>query len=97
MGSVEGYSRVLTLRDVVERIDSFDDDLTVYAAPEWTPDSSVIVAREPDSGGVPAEAASSGMQYFLEIFIVKEVLEGLKALDLEAKVRRLIRYAITDA
>ena len=96
MGSVE-RTEGLKLRDVVDQIDDFDDELTVYAAPEWTPESAVIVAREPDGGGVPPEAQTEGMRYFLEIFIVKEVLEGLQELDVDGKTRRLIRYAITDA
>jgi hypothetical protein len=86
---------VLKLRDVVERIDGLDDELTIYAAAEWAPDSPVVVAKEPEAGGVPAEAA--GMRYFLEVAIAKEVLGGLIELDLEKKTLRLIQYAITDA
>lgn len=96
MGSVE-RANAMKLSDVVDQIDKFDEGLTVYVAPEWTPDSTVLVAREPDGGGVPPEAQTEGMRYFLEIFVMKEVLEGLKDLDLDGRTRRLIRYAITDA
>jgi hypothetical protein len=97
MGSIGSDGGVLKLRDVVAQIQSFDDELTIYAAPEWSPDSTVVIGPEPDGGGVPPEAASEGMRYFLEIFIAKEVLDGLQALDLEARTKRLIQYAITDA
>jgi hypothetical protein len=97
MGSVASYVGVLKLRDVVERIESFDDELTIYAAPTWSPDSTVVVTKEPESGGVPSEAASEGLQYFLEISIAKEVLDGLQGLHLDARTKRLIQYAITDA
>jgi hypothetical protein len=97
MGAVGNSRDVLKLRDVVEQIENFDDGLTIYAATEWSPDSPVIVAREPEAGGVPPEAASEGMRYFLEIFIAKEVLGGLRDVDLDRKTKRLIRYAITDA
>jgi hypothetical protein len=98
MGAVEGGAAgTLRLRDVVERINDFDDELTIYAAPDWTPESAAVVAREPDAGGVPPEAAAAGMRYFLEVFLVKEVLDGLKQLDLDGKTTRLIRYAVTDA
>lgn len=95
MGPMRDTSDELKLRDVVEHIDEFDDELTIYATPEWTPDSAVVVAREPDEGGVPPIAA--GMRYFLEIFVAKEALDGLRELELEGKTMRLIRYAITDA
>jgi hypothetical protein len=96
MRSVDGAPVVgLILRDAVERIEQFDDELTIYAAPDWTAEARVVVGREPDGGGVPLVAA--GMHYFLEVFVAKEVLAGLKELDLEAKTRRLIRYAIADA
>lgn len=88
---------VMKLRDVIEHIESFDDELTIYAAPEWTPESAVVLAQEPDVGGVPPEAVAAGMEYFLEIFIAKEVLGGLGGLDLEGKTRRVIQYAKTDA
>lgn len=87
----------LCLREVVERIEDFDDELTIYAAPEWTPESAVVVAREPEAGGVPPEAAAAGMRYFLEVFLVREVLDGVKQLDLDGKTKRLIQYAIADA
>jgi hypothetical protein len=87
----------MNLRDVVNGIDTLQDELTIYATPEWSPDSAAIVTHEPEDGGVPPEANAWGMSYFLEVFIAKEVLEGIKILDLEARTKRLIQYAATDA
>jgi hypothetical protein len=55
---------VTTLREVVATIDLGDEEHTIYAVPEWMPDSPAMEAREPDAGGVPAEAAALGMDYF---------------------------------
>lgn len=97
-GKVEGVAAgPLRLLDVIAQIDAFDDELAIYAATEWTPRSPVVVAFEPDGGGVPAEAAAAGMCYFLEIFAVKEVLDGFPQLGLDAKAARVIDYAINDA
>jgi hypothetical protein len=90
-------AKMPTLRDVVEKIDDLNDDLTLYLAPEWTPKSRVVVAREPDGGGLPDEAAAVGASYFLEVAIAKEVIHDLKWLNLDARTERLIRYAISDA
>jgi hypothetical protein len=87
----------MRLCDVVDLIDTLDDDLTIYAVAEWSPNSAAIVAHEPDVGGAPPEAKACGMSYFLEVFIAKEVLEGIKNLDVEARTKRLIQYALTDA
>jgi hypothetical protein len=87
----------MCLCDVVNIIYTLEDELNIYAAPEWSPNSAAIVALEPDAGGEPPEAKALGMSYFLEVFIAKEVLEGIKDLDLEARTKRLIQYAVTDA
>jgi hypothetical protein len=93
----EAKHALIRLRDMVSGIDSIDDELTIYAATSWTPDSLAIVRHEPEGGGEPPEAKALGMTYFLEVSIVKEVLEGIKNMDLEAKTRRIIQYAVSDA
>lgn len=98
MGSVRTEpDGMFRLSDIIERIAEFDDELTVYVAPEWTPKSAALVAREPDAGGLPAEASSRQLKYFLEVFVIKEVLDGLETLDNEARTARLIAYAMNDA
>ena len=92
----------MTLLDAIHDLDSLDEESTIYAAEPWSADSQVLVAREPDVGGLPTEAARLGLTYFLEVFMITEFLEGWTS-DLHAeptaqeKVARLIRYAIDDA
>jgi hypothetical protein len=64
--------------------------------------SEAIVAREPESAGLPVEAAQTGLSCFLEVFIARDFVEGWMAnLDrpptLQQKCARLIKYAATDA
>ncbi len=96
MGQVGG------LIDIVERLSEFDKYDTIYAAEPWTEDSDAMVATEPDSGGLPLEAAEAGFEYFLEIFISREVIEGWLASltekpSLSETCQRLIEYATNDA
>jgi hypothetical protein len=92
----------MTLLDAVSRLDSFDKTNTIYVAEPWTAASQVIVASEPDSGGVPEEARKLGLKYFLEVFVACEFFEGWIANKkyghtVHEKCARLIKYAITDA
>lgn len=92
----------MTLNDVIKQLDSLDDENTIYVKKPWSPDSEAIVATEPDEGGVPDEAAKINAEYFLEIFLANEFLEGwLSNLDQEPSVKdqclRLIKYAENDA
>lgn len=90
------------LIDVVANLGSYDSELTIYASKPWTCDSVAIVAHEPDRGGVPPEAESSGAEYFIEVFVAKEFLEGWIASEgrptsAREQCERLIQYAIYDA
>jgi hypothetical protein len=90
------------LIDVIANLRSQDGDLTIYATRPWTCDSLAVVAREPDDRGVPREAASLGAEYFIEVFVAGEFLEGWMATspgprsDVD-RCERLIQYAIDDA
>lgn len=88
---------IRTLRDTVRNIDALDDGLTIYACGSWNPSAAVVLAYEPESGGLPPLAEAAGARYFLEVFIAKEVLASVAALDLEARTARLIQYAVDDA
>jgi len=92
----------MKLWEVIDAIDSFDEEHTIYAETPWTENSESIVAEEPVEGGLPIEAKRMGMEYFLEIFHAKDFLEGLQSnspcvLGTKDKCDRLIRYAINDA
>jgi hypothetical protein len=93
---------MMKLIEAIGNLDTLDNESTIYAAKPWTEDSNVIVAREPESGGVPPEAERLGLKYFLEVFVAREFLEGWPGnLDaqptLQEKCARVIKYAITDA
>lgn len=64
----------MPLADLMEQLDSPDDDLTIYAEkyPEWSANSLAFVRPEPEDGGVPTEARS--MSYLLEVFLAKKVV-----------------------
>ena len=93
---------VTTLMEVIRALDSLDTECTVYAAEPWTQVSAAVVAREPESGGLPEEVKRRGLRYFLEISIARDLLEDWSAHSgvkptLQQKVERLIEYAISDA
>ena len=92
----------MTLLETIRRLDSLDEESTIYAAEPWTADSQAIIAPEPDTGGLPAKAKKLGLAYFLEVFVARDFLEEwIGNLDaeptLQEKCSRLIEYAKTDA
>ena len=99
--------QVTNILEIVQRLDSFDDEATIYAVEPWTDQSAAIIAYEPDEGGVPAEAAALGMSYFIGVYTASEFLEGfVRYGDISGpgtppydwlKCARLIIYAIYDA
>jgi hypothetical protein len=93
---------MMRLLDVVTNLSEYDEELTIYAKEPWTCDSEAVVAREPDTGGVPPDAAGMNASYFIEIFVAKEFLEGWRAniqrdVSAEEQCDRLIYYAVHDA
>lgn len=83
-------------------LDTFDEGDTIYCREPWTRDAVALVAREPESGGLPDEASRLGLRYFLEVAIAKEVRDGLEenlgASPFHEKLcDRIVRYAIYDA
>ncbi|HTC95499.1 MAG TPA: hypothetical protein VK699_18785 [Terriglobales bacterium] len=92
----------MTLLEAIRDLGSFEEGSTIYAAEPWTAESQAIIAPEPDTGGLPTEAQTLGLKYFLEVFIARDFLEGwVGGLDAEPtqqeKCARLIQYATTDA
>jgi hypothetical protein len=103
MGKEEfGMRHGLSLGEAISNLAQLDDEDTIYAAEPWMPDSAAIVAREPDSGGLPKEAVDAGCEYFLEVSIAVEFVEGLTASSTTPPraslvCERVIEYAINDA
>ncbi len=68
----------------------------------WMADSPAIVLTRSEAPGLPEEASSLGMTYFLAAFIAQEFLEGWvknrrKMPTSREQCERLIQYAIHDA
>ncbi|MGC4007077.1 MAG: hypothetical protein QM811_29720 [Pirellulales bacterium] len=85
-----------TLLELTTHRSDFDPGLTIYAAEPWSPSSLAIVAAESVDGSIPPIALHNQCRYFLEVFIVNEVLSGWSGSDLDA-CHRLIKYAESDA
>jgi hypothetical protein len=93
--------KIMKLIDVIKAIDSFDDELTIYASEPWRNDSLAIVDMEADDG-LPQLAKEKGLTYFLEVFVALEFMEdwlaSLKKRPSDEDIcMRLIEYAINDA
>jgi hypothetical protein len=92
----------MKLVEIVENLESFDRDATIYSAQPWTQGSDSIVAPEPPAGGPPPDAAAGRLAYFLEVAIAKEFIADWTAtLSPEPTASevcdRVIQYAIHDA
>jgi hypothetical protein len=85
-----------TLVELTTQRAKLDPALTIYAAEPWTPSTRAVATVEPDDGSLPEAAMVEGCQYFLEVFIANEVLEGWDGSELDA-CHRLIQYVANDA
>jgi hypothetical protein len=99
---VFNIGKVRTLVEIINNLESYGDEETIFAKEPWTPDSPAIVLTMPESPGLPEEANQLEMSYFIEPFIAQEFLEGwVKTQDttptLREQCERLIQYAIHDA
>ena len=87
---------MVTLRDVVERLDDLDGEDIMYVRRPWGATADCIVVRYD-----PATRATlgDGLDYFLEGGTAREVLEVFdgRATTLEERLRLLIYYAENDA
>jgi hypothetical protein len=90
----------VTLSDVIDRLDSFDDEETIYAE-EATRSAVAVVAREPDDGTLPQDAV--GLAYFLEVNLAKDAIRvwaewrGGATPTLDDKLAAVIHYAVNDS
>ena len=96
------FIRATSLGEVIKRLNTLDRDLTIYVKKPWNLTAKAIVAREPETGGLPKEASANGLEYFLEVSIAQELLsDWLKSQQakpsLEKSCERLIHYAEYDA
>ncbi|EKU55912.1 hypothetical protein ACINWC323_1353 [Acinetobacter sp. WC-323] len=90
----------MNLLEALVQIEKYSEEETIYSAKPWILNSETIIMIEPDEGGLEFTVDGRVYSYFLEIFLVKELLSDLAAengLSLEGKVLRIIQYAYNDA
>ncbi|KYF72643.1 hypothetical protein WMF38_30015 [Sorangium sp. So ce118] len=88
------------LLDLITNIDQLDREDVICAKPEWHPDSEARVFRLTEDCRVPDEATSLGYKYFLEVDIIRQVLEEFRSrpdASINEKCERIIHYATYDA
>ena len=92
----------MTLLESIRDLQLLNELDTIYAAKPWSADSPVIVTREPEEGGPPAQATAVGLEHFLNVFEARDLLDewtrGIGGdLTVGVKVARLIGYAEGEA
>ena len=94
--------QIIKLGDVIKTIHKYDDEMTIYAEKPWNPDSLAIVELEPECEDRPRVAIDRNLDYFLEIFVAIEFIDGFlsnlkKQPSNEDICQHLISYASHDA
>lgn len=93
----------MNLLKVLSSIEEYTDEETIYAVKPWTINSDIIVMVEPDESELELRANGQIYSYFLETFLVKDLLNDLRHLNGNAKLSpeeiaiRVIQYASNDA
>jgi hypothetical protein len=88
------------LIDLIVSIAQMDAEDVIFAKPNWQPESEARVFRLTEDYRVPEEAKELGYEYFLEVDVIRQVLEEFREradASLEAKCRRVVDYATYDA
>ena len=99
-GGSSRQNPLVTLREVVARLDEFEDNDTIYAESP-SPTARAVVASEPGDGSVPPSAA--GLTYLLEVDAAREAIDVWRAWrpgaapTLDDKVNAVTYYAENDA
>lgn len=99
----------MTIRDVISKVEELSEDAVIYAKRsegKFSNSSEAVVLDLTDeekelSTDEIANKYCPGFDYFLEVFLVKDMVEDLRASDdyrsLEKQVERIIYYAEFDA
>ncbi len=92
----------MKLIEVVKKLGDIDSALTIYTKKPWNVNSNCEVALVPDDGSYPQDIKINDLEYFIEIFIAKEFIDGWarnlgRTPTTEEKAVRLISYAENDA
>ena len=88
------------LIEMLADIDQMDAEDVIFAKRDWRPESEARVFRLTEDYRAPDEAQMLGYEYFLEVDVIRQVLEefhGRADASIEEKCKRVIHYAIYDA
>ena len=87
----------MDLFQVLLNIHRYSDDEMIYAVPPWTLESDAKVFKKTDEKRLSIHTDHSTFQYFLEVFIVKEILEELhQNLCDRDQCQHVIEYVINE-
>lgn len=100
---------IMTIKECISKIDELDDHADIYAKRidgkfNSNSEAVILVLTEEEQSLPPAIISKEkcpGFDYFLEVFIIKEVLEGYiqntPTANLEMIADRIVYYAEYDA
>lgn len=99
----------MSLTEIIAGIDSHNEEAMIFAKKtdgKFLPSSeAMLIEVDDEETGLSTHALSEkycpGFHYFLEVYLVKEVIDNLKTtvgfISLEQQVQRIINYAEFDA
>ena len=89
----------MNLEQLIDGLHELSEDECIFARKPWSPTSEAIAAPLGDDFQVPSNLPIEGLEYFLEVPVVKEVLEvlGDKPASKEEQLKLLIFYATNDS
>lgn len=91
----------MTLAELIQRLESIDDTLAIYAARPWRPGSAVVAVREPADGGLPELAR--GKTFLTTVGEARRVIASRRemrpgcALTAHELAGAVVYFAIYDA
>ena len=88
----------MTLEELVELIDTLDDEHVICVRPPWHAGSDALVVALEPGRRIPQSVTEAGFQYFLQVAVVREVLDVFKNRPVTRAVtlKSLVHYAVHD-
>jgi hypothetical protein len=71
----------MNLQQIIADRDALPENHFICARKPWQKDSESILIPYPEDLGIPAEIKAKGFMYFLEVDIVREILEPFLAVN----------------
>jgi hypothetical protein len=97
--------RITTIQEIIKNIDEFGEDSTLFAKKidgEFKSNSEFVVLELSENELAMkttdiAKRHCPGFEYFLEVFLIKEILEDVSSeTDFNKKVEIIVHYAEFD-